>query len=82
MSTSVGLLFLIGGVAAFVIAIVLITMRDRITQRPRQTVEHFQRSRKALGKIHHSQTVLWRSARARARAMHPSGRGKRHRKSA
>lgn len=82
MSTDVGLLFLVGGIVAFVLVLVGISARHKITQRPRQTVEHFERSRQALGKIHHSQTVLWQSARARARAMHPSGRGRRHRRSA
>lgn len=82
MSTNIGLLFLVGGIAVFAITIVLINMRDKVTQRPRQTVAHFERSRNALGKIHRNQTVLWQSARARARAMHPSGRGKRNRKSA
>lgn len=82
MSTIGGLLFLFGGITLFVVSILFLMARDRATRTPKQTVAHFQRSRTALGKIHRVQVTLRESSRARARAMHPSGRSRRHRRSA
>ena len=82
MSTSVGLLFLVGGLAVFVLGIVLMALRERYGHKPAQSVQHFARSRHALNKIHRTQTALRDSARARARAMHPAGRRSRDRRSA
>lgn len=82
MSSSVGLLFLLGGVALFAMAIVLMAARERVTRTPKQTVAGFERSRMALNKIHREQAALRDSYRARARAMHPAGRRTRARRSA
>jgi hypothetical protein len=82
MTTTVGLLFLLGGVALFVLGILLITARERTTIGPTKSVHRFARSSRALGKIHRVQTSLRDASRAQARAMHPSGRRRKHRKSA
>lgn len=78
-STLGGLLFLVGGISVFVVGILLIAHRERSTKTPNKSVHSFERSRYALGKIHRTQVSLKDAARARARAMHPSSRG-RHRK--
>lgn len=82
MSTLAGLLFLFGGIALFVAGILLLVARERSGHKPRRSVKHFQNTRHALDRIHNAQVSLRDSSRARARAMHPSGRPKRGRRSA
>jgi hypothetical protein len=82
MITFAGLLFLTGGLGAFLVCILGAAAYQKILRRPKQTVEHFQQTRYALHRIHRTQTALRSSARARARAMHPAGRRSRGRRSA
>lgn len=82
MSTLAGLLFLVGGLGTFLLCILLLVAREQVGRRPKHTVEHFEKTRFALDRIHRTQTALRDSARARARAMHPAGRRSRGRRSA
>jgi Flp pilus assembly protein TadB len=63
MSSFAGLLFLLGGIALFIAAVLFLVAWERSG-----------RTRRSLHKIHHAQTTLREAARSRARAMHPSGR--------
>jgi hypothetical protein len=70
------MLFLLGGVALCVAAILLLVAweRQRSGRSPRKSLERFQQTRHSLHKIHTTQTTLRDAQRARARAMHPSAR--------
>jgi hypothetical protein len=74
VSSFAGLLFLLGGVALFSTAVVFLVAWERSGRSPRTSLERFEKTRNSLHKIHHAQTTLREAARARARAMHPSGR--------
>ena len=74
MSSYAGLLFLLGGVALCVAAILLLVVWERSGRSPRRSLERFEQTRHSLHKIHTTQTTLRDSQRARARAMHPSAR--------
>jgi hypothetical protein len=74
VSSFVGLLFLLGGIALFAAAVLFLVAWERSGRSPRTSVERFERTRNSLHKIHRAQTTLRHAARARARAMHPSGR--------
>jgi hypothetical protein len=80
MSSFAGLLFLLGGVALFGAAVLFLVAWERSGRSPRTSLERFERTRRSLHKIHHVQTTLRENARARARAMHPSGRRARSRR--
>ena len=69
MSSFAGLLFLLGGIALFIAAVLFLVAWERSGRS-----ERFERTRRSLHKIHHAQTTLREAARSRARAMHPSGR--------
>jgi len=74
VSSVVGLLFLLGGIALFVACVLLLIAWERSGRSARGSVERFERTRRSLHKIHNVQTTLRDAARARAQAMHPSGR--------
>jgi hypothetical protein len=74
VSSFAGLLFTLGGVALFVAAVLLFIAWERSGRSARRSLERFERTRHSLHKIHRTQTTLRESARARARAMHPSSR--------
>ncbi|MGH2758403.1 MAG: hypothetical protein ACRDKJ_02460 [Actinomycetota bacterium] len=74
MSSFAGLLFLLGGIALFITAVLFLVAWERSGHSARRSLERFERTRRSLHKIHHAQATLRESARARARAMHPSGR--------
>ena len=74
MSSFAGLLFLLGGIAVFVAAALFLVAWERSGRSARTSLDRFERTRRSLHKIHHAQTTLREAARARARAMHPSGR--------
>lgn len=73
MSSFAGLLFLFGGIALFIAAVLFLVAWERSGRSARRSLQRFERTRKSLHKIHHTQTTLREAARARARAMHPSG---------
>jgi hypothetical protein len=68
------LLFLLGGVALFSAAVLFLVAWERSGRSPKTSLARFERTRRSLHKIHRAQTTLREAARARARAMHPSGR--------
>jgi hypothetical protein len=68
------LLFLLGGIALFAAAALFYVAWERSGRSPKSSLARFERTRASLHKIHHVQATLRESARARARAMHPSGR--------
>jgi hypothetical protein len=74
VSSFAGLLFLLGGVALCVAAILLLVARERSGRSPRRSLKRFEQTRYSLHKIHKTQTTLRDAARARARAMHPAAR--------
>jgi hypothetical protein len=74
VSSFAGLLFLLGGVALFFAAVLFLVAWERSGRSPRTSLARFERTRHSLHKIHRAQTTLREHARARARAMHPSGR--------
>jgi hypothetical protein len=74
VSSYAGLLFLLGGVALCVAAILLLVVWERSGRSPRRSLERFEQTRHSLHKIHRAQETLRVAARARARAMHPSAR--------
>jgi hypothetical protein len=74
VSSFAGLLFLVGGIALFAAAVVFLVAWERSGRSPRTSLERFERTRRSLHKIHNAQATLREAARARARAMHPSGR--------
>jgi hypothetical protein len=74
VSSFAGLLFLLGGIGLFVAAVLFLLAWERSGRSPRTSLERFDKARRSLTKIHHAQTTLRDAARARARAMHPSGR--------
>jgi hypothetical protein len=80
MSSFAGMLFLLGGIALFAAAVLFLVAWERSGRSPRTSLERFERTRRSLHKIHHAQTTLREAARARARAMHPSGRRARARR--
>jgi hypothetical protein len=74
VSSFAGLLFLLGGIGLFSAAVLFLVAWERSGRSPRTSVQRFERTRKSLNKIHRAQMTLREAARARARAMHPSGR--------
>jgi hypothetical protein len=68
------LLFLLGGVGLFCAAVLFYVAWERAGRSPKSSLERFAKARHSLHKIHRQQTTLRDSMRARARAMHPSGR--------
>jgi hypothetical protein len=74
VSSFAGLLFLVGGIALFGVAVLFLIAWERAGRSPKSSLERFAKARHSLGKIHSQQTTLRESMRARARAMHPSGR--------
>ena len=74
MSSFAGLLFLLGGIAVFGVAALFYVTWERSGRSPKSSLERFARARHSLSKIHTQQMTLRESMRARARAMHPSGR--------
>jgi hypothetical protein len=74
VSSFAGLLFLLGGIALFGVAALFYVAWDRSGRSPKSSLERYAKARHSLGRIHHQQTTLRDSMRARARAMHPSGR--------
>jgi hypothetical protein len=74
MSSFAGLLFLLGGVALCVAAILLLVAWERSGRSPRNSLQRFEKTRYSLNKIHTTQTTLRDAARSRARAMHPAAR--------
>lgn len=79
MSSFAGLLFLLGGIALFIAAVLFLVVWERSGRSARRSLQRFERTRRSLHKIHHAQTTLREAARARARAVHPSGKRVRHR---
>jgi hypothetical protein len=67
-------LFLLAGVALFGVAALCYVAWERSGRSPKSSLERFAAARHSLHKIHNQQTTLRESMRARARAMHPSGR--------
>lgn len=83
MSPIGGVLFLLVGVGIFILGIVYLVARERVGQRPKHTVEHYQRSRGAMRKLYRHQLAVREARRARARQAHPAAaKPRRHRKSA
>jgi hypothetical protein len=80
VSSFAGLLFLLGGIAVFVAALLFLMAWERSGRSARTSLQRFEKTRHSLHKIHRAQTTLRESARARARAMHPSGRRVRNRR--
>lgn len=74
VSSFAGLLFLLGGVAVFAAAVLLVVAWERATRSPSSSFKRFQRSTHSLNKIHRKQATLKESDRARARALHPAAR--------
>jgi hypothetical protein len=74
VSSFAGLLFLLGGVALFVAAVLFLVAWERSGRSARRSLIRFEKTRRSLHKIHHTQTTLRDASRSRARAMHPSGR--------
>jgi len=74
VSSFAGLLFLVGGIGLFVAAVLFFLAWERSGRSAKGSVERFDKARQSLTKIHRTQTTLRDAARARARAMHPSGR--------
>jgi hypothetical protein len=74
------MLFLLGGIALFAAAALFLVAWERSGRSPKSSLARFERTRASLHKIHNVQTTLRENARARARAMHPSGRRARHRR--
>ena len=73
MSTGVGLLFLLAGIAAFVFGLLLMQWREKRRSGLKQSVRHFRRTRRALHKIFHAAERDRQMSWARARHQHPSG---------
>jgi hypothetical protein len=80
VSSFAGLLFLLGGIALFVAALLFLMAWERSGRSARRSLQRFEKTRRSLHKIHRAQTTLREAARARARAMHPSGRRVRNRR--
>jgi len=74
MSSFAGLLFLLGGIALFGVAALFYVAWERSGRSPKSSLERFAKATHSLNKIHRQQTTLREAMRARARAMHPSGR--------
>jgi len=74
VSSFAGLLFLLGGIALFGAAALFYIAWERSGRSAKSSLERFAKARHSLNKIHNQQTRLRDSMRARARAMHPSGR--------
>jgi hypothetical protein len=74
VSSFAGLLFLLGGIALFIAAVLFLVAWERSGRSARRSLQRFERTKRSLHKIHHAQNTLREAARSRARAMHPSGR--------
>lgn len=86
MSTSAGLWFLLAGGCIFVLGVIFMALRERRGRGLKQTVNHFQKSRKALDHIFHTHEADRSASRNKSHREHPaSGDGdgdKNHRRSA
>lgn len=85
MSTSAGLWFMLGGACLFLGGILVMSLRDWRSRGLKQTVNHFQKSRKALDHIFHTHEAGRQASRSKSHHDHPAsddGDGKNHRRSA
>lgn len=83
MSTSAGLWFLLGGACLFLAGIIGMSLRDWRRRGIKQTVNHFQKSRKALDHIFRTHEADRHASRSKSHGDHPaSGDGKTHRRTA